>query len=69
MNRTIKVNGADQAFAGAHVIDLLQMLGIDPARRGVAVAINGTVVPRARWTDARLDGGDDVEIVRPLSGG
>ena len=69
MTRTIRVNGADQAFGGAHVIDLLQALGVDPARRGVAVAVNGTVVPRAQWTAATLAGGDDVEIVRPLSGG
>ena len=69
MNQTIRVNGADQPFDGAHVIDLLHALGVDPARRGVAVAVNGTVVPRAHWTDATLAGGDDVEIVRPLSGG
>jgi sulfur carrier protein len=69
MSRTIRVNGADQSFEGAHVIDLLRALGVDPARRGVAVAVNGTVVPRARWRDAMLSGGEDVEIVRPLSGG
>ena len=69
MSRTIRVNGADQSFEGAHVIDLLHALGVDPARRGVAVAVNGTVVPRARWGDLPLTGGEDVEIVRPLSGG
>ena len=51
------------------MIDLLRALGVDPARRGVAVAVNGTVVPRTRWSDAMLTGGEDVEIVRPLSGG
>ncbi|MBI3514635.1 MAG: sulfur carrier protein ThiS [Proteobacteria bacterium] len=69
MSRTVRVNGEDQAFAGACVIDLLHALGVDPTRRGVAVAVNGTVVPRARWTDAVVAGGDNIEIVRPLSGG
>jgi sulfur carrier protein len=69
MTATIRVNGADQPLAGARVVDLLQALGIDPARRGVAVAINGTVAPRARWTEPLLAGGEEIEIVRPLQGG
>ena len=37
--------------------------------RGVAVALNGTVVPRQAWGDTRLKAGDDVEIVRARQGG
>lgn len=69
MTPTIRLNGEDKPLAGARVVDVLQGLGIDPQRRGIAVAINGTVAPRATWTAALLRGGEDVEIVRPLQGG
>jgi sulfur carrier protein len=38
-------------------------------QRGVAVALNGAVVPRAAWQNTALRAGDVVEIVRALSGG
>jgi sulfur carrier protein len=66
---TIRINGETLPLAGARVVDLLQALGIDPARRGIAVAIDGTVAPRAAWTEALLRGGEEIEIVRPLQGG
>jgi sulfur carrier protein len=69
MTPTIRLNGEDKPLAGARVVDVLQGLGIDPQRRGIAVAINGTVTPRATWTAALLSGGEEVEIVRPLQGG
>jgi sulfur carrier protein len=69
MTPKIRINGEERPLAGARVVDVLQALGIDPQRRGVAVAINGTVTPRATWTAALLSGGEDVEIVRPLQGG
>ena len=66
---TVRINGETQPLAGPRVLDVLQALGIDPARRGVAVAIDGTVAPRTQWSDARLHGGEEIEIVRPLQGG
>jgi sulfur carrier protein len=69
MTATVRVNGEARALPGARVLDLLQALGIDPARRGVAVAIDGTVAPRAAWSEPLLRGGEDIEIVRPLQGG
>jgi sulfur carrier protein len=69
MTPKVRINGEERPLAGARVVDILQAIGIDPHRRGVAVAINGTVAPRATWTAALLQGGEDVEIVRPLQGG
>jgi thiazole synthase len=45
--------------------------GADPAtaRPGVAVAVNGEVVPRRAWAQARLAPGDDVRLVRAVAGG
>ena len=51
------------------MLDLLLAKGIDPAARGIAVALNGAVLPRARWPEHRLAAGDRVEIVRPFQGG
>jgi len=48
---------------------LLRSKGVDPAARGIAVALNGQVVPVRRWTETALSPGDELEIVRPFSGG
>ncbi|MGG2362617.1 sulfur carrier protein ThiS [Salmonella enterica] len=37
--------------------------------KGLAIALNGAVLPRAAWDQAALKPGDDVEIVRPFQGG
>ena len=35
----------------------------------VAVALNGDVVPRSSWADARLSPGDALEVLAPTAGG
>ena len=42
---------------------------LDTAQRGIAVALNGAVVPRAAWEQTTLKPGDSVEIVRARQGG
>ena len=64
----IRVNGKDEALAAPTVAELLRARGIERPR-GVAVAVNGTVVPAAAWRETRLGAGDEVEIVRPFGGG
>ncbi|MET0422950.1 MAG: sulfur carrier protein ThiS [Actinoplanes sp.] len=39
------------------------------ARRGVAVAVNGTVVPRSTWATVPLADGDAVEVLTAAQGG
>ena len=39
------------------------------SQRGLAVALNGAVVPRAAWPSTTLREGDRVEIVRARQGG
>jgi sulfur carrier protein len=43
--------------------------GVDPARKGVAVALNGRVVRRDDWERTLVADGDRVEIVRAFPGG
>jgi sulfur carrier protein len=49
------------------VVDLLALLGVDAG--GVAVAVNGTVVPKTGWEERRLAEGDAVEIIHAVQGG
>jgi sulfur carrier protein len=65
----IKINGVEEEVAVTTVSELLAARGIDPAARFLAIAINGSVVRRAEWGARPLTPGDDVEIVRPFSGG
>ena len=65
----VKVNGVDEDFSVTTVGELLVFRGIDPTARFLAVAVNGCVVRRSEWPATPLRSGDDVEIVRPFSGG
>ena len=65
----ISVNGQREQ-SGAETLDaLLANKAVDCGERGIAVAINGAVVPRAAWPTTRLRPGDAVEIVRARQGG
>ena len=66
---SIRVNGQNEPLSAATLTALLRDKEIAPDARGVAVAINGTVVPRAAWPLTRLCAGDQVEIVRARQGG
>jgi sulfur carrier protein len=65
----LRVNGLEEEVAAATLAQLLTERGIDPQARFLAVAVNGAVVRRAEWRERPLAAGDDVEIVRPFSGG
>ncbi|MFN2617261.1 MAG: sulfur carrier protein ThiS [Thermoleophilaceae bacterium] len=43
--------------------------GAPEAGRGVAVAVDGEVVPRAAWHHTRLREGQQVEVLRAVQGG
>ena len=66
---TIEINGEAASVAATVLSDLLQARGIEPAARGFAIAVNGALVPRVRWTETALQAGDKVEIVRAFAGG
>jgi sulfur carrier protein len=65
----IQVNGKPETIAADTLIALLAHKGIDADARGVAVALNGAVVPRAAWADTALKADDAVEIVHAKQGG
>jgi sulfur carrier protein len=64
----VVVNGNPQAMPdGATVADLVGV--VTSVVRGVAVAVNGEVVPRAGWPGAALRDGDQVEVLTAAQGG
>lgn len=66
---TIRLNGAVRPLRERSLIGLLRELGCDPEQPGIAVAMNGEVVPRAEWTGRSIEPGDEIEIVTAVQGG
>ena len=55
--------------AAATVRAAVSASGAPEEGRGVAVALDGEVVPRGRWDDTRLHEGQRVEVVQAVQGG
>lgn len=53
----------------ATVVAILDTLDVDPQRRGVAVAVDAQVVPRAQWPTTRVPAGARVEVLTAMQGG
>nr|WP_240039799.1 sulfur carrier protein ThiS [Aeromonas salmonicida] len=49
------------------VAELLAAREVAP--QGVAVALNGAVLPRSRWPDTRLNDGDELHLFTAIAGG
>ena len=67
MSASVQVNGVEQEVAGRRLSDLVRGLVGSPG--GVAVAVNGAVVPRSRWDHTTVAAGDAVEVVTAVQGG
>jgi sulfur carrier protein len=65
----IRVNGRSEPLGAGTLAALLVARDIEPGGRGLAIAVNGAVVPRAGWAQVRLSPGDTVEIVQAKQGG
>ena len=65
---TVVVNGEERVLDGPVPVDgFIAALGLD--RRGLAVAVNGEVVPRSTWAGHDVVDGDHVEILTIAQGG
>jgi sulfur carrier protein len=63
------INGKSLSVRAGTVSALLEFLGYGDEPRGIAVAVNGEVVPRGRWVAQPVAEGDRVEIVGAVQGG
>jgi sulfur carrier protein len=67
---TITINGTRRELPdGATVASVIAALPGTPEGRGVAVALEGEVVPRAQWQATELHEGARVEVVVAVQGG
>ena len=64
----VTINGARRELAsGATVDDAVTEIGAP--RSGVAVAVDGEVVPRADWVLLKLADGAEIEVLTAVQGG
>jgi sulfur carrier protein len=66
----IRVNGdASDVAPGTTVAELLERLDVPAGNRGIAVAVDSEVVPRAEWDAFALADGTTVEVLNAVQGG
>lgn len=63
----IKINSKERETAARTLAALAEELGL-PAQ-GVAVAVNGKLVPRVAWNECALADGAGVTVVKAVCGG
>ncbi len=67
---TVELNGRRVELTdGASVGEAVERAAANGGRRGVAVAVDGEVVPRSAWTQTTLREGQKIEIVGAIQGG
>jgi sulfur carrier protein len=64
----VTVNGAEREFAAAPTFEEL-VCSLDLGGRRLAIEVNGEIMPRSRFGEARLAHGDRVEVVVAVGGG
>jgi thiazole synthase len=66
----VELNGEVVALPeGASLIEAIEASGANREQRGVAVAIDGEVVPRSEWGRTSLREGQKVEVLAAIQGG
>jgi sulfur carrier protein len=66
----VSLNGEASAVrAGDTVAMVLRDLGISEDTRGIAVAVDGEVVPRAAWESFALSADARLEVLTAMQGG
>jgi sulfur carrier protein len=67
---TISINGEPVTLEEpVTVAAAVARAGADTSRGGVAVAVDGEVVPRSAWDRTRVGDGQRVEVVGAIQGG
>lgn len=70
MSVTVTLNGRPAELPdGASVVAAVRAAGAGEAERGLAVALDGEVVPRSEWERRALADGARVEVLRAVQGG
>ena len=66
----LMLNGEPRELGdGATVKQAVEASGADASGRGVAVAVDGEVVPHGDWSSTELREGQRVEVLQAVQGG
>jgi thiazole synthase len=66
----VDLNGEQHELEeGATVADAVAASGTERAARGLAVAVNGEVIPRGEWERTTVRAGQKIEVVAAIQGG
>lgn len=66
----IKLNGEIQDIDGMKSLeDFIKSYLNGKEAKGIAVALNSTIVPKQKWSDTVLNENDAIEIVHAVQGG
>ena len=66
----VLLNGEPRALPDSAVLgDAVAASGAEPQGRGVAVAVDGEVVPRGEWATTEVRDGQELEVLRAVQGG
>jgi len=66
----IVLNGnPSEVTPGEGLLTVLERLGVEAGAGGVAVALDGRVVPRSEWESVKLHDGARLEVLTAMQGG
>jgi sulfur carrier protein len=66
----VTLNGEPRDLQGhATLEEAVRASGAPPGARGIAVALDGEVVPRGEWASTELQDGQRVEVLQAVQGG
>ena len=65
----VTINGERRELDDGATIEVAVRAAGAPDGRGVAVALDGEVVPRGEWATTRVRDGQQVEVLRAVQGG
>lgn len=65
----VTLNGRPLPLEDGNLGSFLLRHGYPAERAGLAVALNGQVVSRSKWSAQMLRAGDEIEIVGAVTGG
>ena len=66
----VMLNGERRHLGGrGTVAEAVELAGAPEGGRGVAVALDGEVVPRGEWATTEVREGQELEVLRAVQGG
>lgn len=65
----ITVNGEPRSMPEPTTVAGLATALVGPVQNGIAIAVNGTVLPPASWTTQAVRAGDRIDVITAMQGG